>query len=100
MIHLHLIGLLTFELLTLIAAFFLLIYVNKQQLGKWYLHFSKTILVILHVIILATFIHGIVHHFHGGHKGEFHHNMLYEKHHPMGEGHHECEKHHEGERHH
>jgi hypothetical protein len=87
MLHLHLIGLLTLEILTLIAAFFLLSHVNKQELGKWYRHASKTIVVIIHVFILATFIHGIVHHFHEGHKGEFHHNMLNENHHE-GEGHH------------
>ena len=80
MIHLHLIGLLTFELLTLIAAFFLLIYVNKQQLDKWYRHFSKAIIVAIHIIIIATFIHAIVHHFHGGHDENFNHQQMLEQH--------------------
>ena len=78
MLHLHLIGLLTFEILTLIAAFFLLIYVNKQQLGKWYRHAGKTIVIILHIIILATFIHGIVHHFIDRHNAGFSHKELFE----------------------
>lgn len=80
MLHLHLIGLLTFEILALIAAVFLLIYVNKQELNKWYRHVSKTIVVILHVIILATFIHAIVHHFHAGHNEGTYHKEFFEKH--------------------
>ncbi len=87
MLQLHLIGLLIFEILTLIAAFFLLIYVNKQQLGKWYLHFSKAIVIFLHVIILATFTLVIVHHFREGHEGEFHHNMLNKECHQIEKGH-------------
>lgn len=80
MLHLHLLLLLTFEILTLIAAFFLLIHVNKQQLSKWYRHAGKTIVVILHVIILATFIHGIVHHFQARHDKDFNHMEMFEKH--------------------
>lgn len=81
MLHLHLIGLLTFEILTLIAALFLLIYVNKQQLDKWYRHISKTIVIILHVIILATFIHALVHHFYVKHHEGMNHKEFFEKHH-------------------
>ena len=92
MLHLHLIGLLTFEILALIAAVFLLIYVNKQELNKWYRHISKTIVVILHVIILATFIHAIVHHFHARHNENInHHHEMFEKHHGH-EGHFDHEK--------
>ncbi|OFX30161.1 MAG: hypothetical protein A2X08_09800 [Bacteroidetes bacterium GWA2_32_17] len=80
MLHLHLIGLLTFEFLTLIAAFFLLIYVNKQQLDKWYRHFSKALVIALHIIIVATFIHGFVHHFQTGHLENLHHQELFEQH--------------------
>lgn len=97
--HLHLIGLLTFEILTLIAAFFLLIYVNKQQLNKWYRHISKTIVIILHVIILATFIHAIVHHFHARHDEGFNHKEFFEKHHGH-EGHYDHGKHQGEEKHH
>lgn len=81
MLHLHLILLLTLEILTLIAALFLLIYVDKQQLSKGYRHVSKTIVVILHAIILATFIHGIVHHFQARHEEGFNHMEMFEKHH-------------------
>jgi len=77
MIHLHLIGLLTFQFLTLIASLFLLIYVKKHQLNKWFLHFSKAIVIAMHIIIIATFIHAIVHHA-SGHCDK-HKNMI-EKH--------------------
>jgi len=91
MLHLHLLGLLSFEILALIAAFFLLIYVNTQQLGKWYRHFSKAIVIILHVIILATIIHPIVHHFHASHSEGFNHNGFFQKHHGH-DGHFDHEK--------
>jgi hypothetical protein len=82
MLHLHLIGLLTFELLTLIGALFLLIYINKQQLGKWYRFTGKAIVIALPVIIIATVIHGIAHHFTDGHdhnKMDYHKKMLHKK---------------------
>gem|GEM_PF-4044096 len=41
MLDTNLLELLTLERLALIAALFLLIYVNKQALEKWYRHFSN-----------------------------------------------------------
>jgi Mn2+/Fe2+ NRAMP family transporter len=85
MFHLHLIGRLTLEVIALIAAFFLLIYVNKHQLKNWYRKFSKAIFIIVNIIILVTFIHAIVHHFHQGHSEMFpHHKTIMHKHHEGG----------------
>lgn len=83
MLHLHLIGLLTFEFLTLIAAVFLAIYIKKQQLDNWFRHLSKIILVALHVIIVATILHAVIHHFAGHGNMTDHHNMMehHQKHH-------------------
>ena len=74
----HFLTLLTLELLALIAALFLLIYVNKQSLGKWYRHLSKTIIITLHVIIAATIIHGVFYHFHR--QNETLHNEMMRQH--------------------
>lgn len=71
MLHLHLAGLLTFELLALIAAVFLKIYIDRYFPEKWYRHFSKIILVVLHILLVATITHGVVHHFHSDHT-QFH----------------------------
>lgn len=76
MFHLHLAGLLTFELLALIAAVFLRIYIDRHSLGKWYRHFSKVVLVMLHLILVATIVHGIIHHFHSGHHTPPYHNGM------------------------
>lgn len=65
MIHLHLIGLLTLQFLVLIAAVFLVIYLKKQELHKCYNHLAKGILIALHVLIIATFVHGLIFHFSG-----------------------------------
>lgn len=83
MLHLHFlkIALITFEFLTLIASIFLLIYVNKHQLSKWYQYTSKGIITILSLIILSTFVHSVVYHFHKGHHGTANHKEFYEKHH-------------------
>lgn len=79
MLHLHLILLLTIELLALIAALFLLIYINKQQLSKWYLHAGKAIVASLHIIILATFIHAIAFHFQAANTDGLNHSEFFEK---------------------
>ena len=76
MLHLHLIGLLTFEFLTLIASVFLLIYVNKQELDKWLRHLSKVIVIAIHIIIVATIIHAVIHHFAGHGNISDHKNMM------------------------
>ena len=66
MFHLHLIGLLTFQFVALTAAIFLLVYLRKQEVENWYRHVSKGIVVTLHILIIVTLIHAVIHHFHGG----------------------------------
>jgi len=83
MLHLHLIGLLTFQFLALIAAVFLAIYIKRHQLDKWFRHLSNIILVALKIIIVATIVHLVIHHFTGHACKADHHKM---KEH--------CEKHH------
>lgn len=81
MFHMHLIGLLTFELLTLIAAVFLAIYIKKQELNNWLRHLSKVILVALHIVIVATVLHAVINHFAGHGNMTDHPNTI--GHHPQ-----------------
>lgn len=67
MFHLHILGLLTVELASLIAAIALNLYINKQQAAKWYRNIAKGIVITLIVIIIATIVHVIIHHLHAGH---------------------------------
>ena len=77
MIYLHFIGLLTFEILVLISAFAFKVYVEKNELGKNYRHFSKTVLIILHVLIVLTIVHVVIFHFsHGCGIGNDHMEMM------------------------
>lgn len=48
------IGLLTLEVLALIAAIFLVIYVKKNELSKLYRFGSKFLLVLVHLFMIGT----------------------------------------------
>lgn len=77
MIYLHFIGLLTFEILVLIAAFAFKAYVEKNEPGKNFRHFSKATLIILHVLIALTIVHAVIFHFsHGCGVGNDHMEMI------------------------
>lgn len=60
--HFHLMGLITFEILVLIASVFLVLYVNIHLPGKWYKHLSRIILWAVHLILIITIVHGVIHH--------------------------------------
>lgn len=77
MVHLHLLGLLTFEILVLLASFFFMAFVNKQGLEKKFQTAGKAITITMHVIIVATILHAIIHHFMGhGEMGMDHMEMM------------------------
>ena len=75
MFHLHLIGVLTLEMLALTAAAFLFMYASKQA-DKWFRHLSKVLVVIMHIIIVATVTHAIIHHFSNGAGNDTHQKMI------------------------
>lgn len=80
MFHLHLIGLLTLELIALVAVVFLIVYIDKHQLTSWYRKFSKAIFIVLNIIVIVTVVHAIIHHFHQGHHEGFpHHKTMMHK---------------------
>jgi hypothetical protein len=74
MLHLHFlqITLLTFVLLVLVAALFLLAYVSRQQLNKWYRIGSRAIVVLLVITLLATITHMVMFHLHGARHAGMH----------------------------
>lgn len=59
----HIIGLLTFQIIALIAAFFFKSHVQRHELDKRFQRASKTVLITIHVLIFLTIAHLVVFHF-------------------------------------
>lgn len=68
----HFILIFSLQILVLIAAIFLKLYVQKNDSGKLYRIGSNVILVIVHVMLAATIVHAVMHCCHGGCQKECH----------------------------
>lgn len=66
----HIIGLLTFQIIALIAAFFFKSHVQRHELDKRFQRASKIILITVHVLIFLTIAHLVVFHFIHGCMGQ------------------------------
>ncbi len=62
----HIIGMLTLQLIALIAAFFFKSHVQRHELGKPFQRASKVILITVHVLIVLTIAHAVAYHIHHG----------------------------------
>lgn len=62
----HIIGLLTFQIIALIAAFFFKSHVQRQELDKRFQRASKFLLITIHVLIFLTLAHAVIYHVHHG----------------------------------
>lgn len=71
MLHLHLLGLLTFEIFVLLIAFFFLAYAKKNELEKRIQTAAKGIIITMHIVIAASIIHAIIFHFMGCDHSDF-----------------------------
>ncbi len=76
MLHLHLLGLLSFEILVLLASFLFMAYVNKHGLERKFQLASKAIVITMHIVIAGTIIHGIIFHC----MGNDHMDMIHQMH--------------------
>ncbi|MFI5150284.1 MAG: hypothetical protein ACHQRM_11175 [Bacteroidia bacterium] len=57
----HILGLMSFELLALAIVLFIFVYIKKQNLNKWFHFGAAAIMGFLMLIMLATFIGAICH---------------------------------------
>lgn len=62
----HITGLLTLQIIALIAAFFFKAHVQKHELDKRFQRASKFILIAVHVLIIITIAHAVIYHVHHG----------------------------------
>jgi hypothetical protein len=76
----HIIGLLTFQIIALIAAFFFRSHVQRNELDKRFQRAGRFILIAVHVLIVLTIAHAVMYHLHHGcpmeahaHCGKMHH---------------------------
>jgi hypothetical protein len=62
----HIIGLLTFQIIALIAAFFFKSHVQRHELDKRFQRASKIVLITVHILIGLTIAHAVIYHVHHG----------------------------------
>jgi hypothetical protein len=84
--------LLSFEMFVLIAALFLLVYITKSQVSKWFTYASVTIVIVTILMMVCTLCFGCMHHMRGGmerecmEQGGPPHRMMMMHHGMMGKG--------------
>jgi hypothetical protein len=62
----HIIGLLSFQIIALIAALFFKSHVQRNELDKRFQRASKIILITVHILIVLTIAHAVIYHVHHG----------------------------------
>lgn len=68
----HFIVIFSLQIIALIGAIFLKLYVQKNDFGKLYNFGSKFILVLVHLMLVATIVHAVMYHCCGSCKKECH----------------------------
>ena len=89
--------LLSFEMFVLIAAIFLLVYITKATVSKWFTYASVTIIIVILMMMVCTLCFGCMHHMRMGgmerecmEQGGPPHRMMMMHHGMMGKG--NCEE--------